>query len=315
MCAVTSWGKGLAPGQAAPVGHVSLLEMINETVGLLCEVIATLREKERGLQPNVLADRMAQAAKMFGQRLPDNFPEIGPTIPPDEKSWIASWLEAAETVANRWEMTSVPNRVHLFRIALRSDVLWPQYVAEIRALRETLEAEVQQVRIYRYPADKTSFILKWRIAWEVTLGAFPEIKDEIEAGVDCYAMGHNTACVFHMMRVAEAGLRAVADLVSVTELKNKNKPIEWGTWKEVLDAISAKLALVQNATAGPMKDADRAFYNGVDRDIRALQDCYRDKAMHLRDSFNDGEAQSAMIHVRELTERVAVRRANLGDAP
>ena len=43
-----------------------------------------------------------------------------------------------------------------------------------------------------------------------------------------------------------------------------------------------------------------AFYEPVLSDLRAIQSLYRDQTMHLRDMYDDGEAQSAMFRVQQL---------------
>ncbi len=40
---------------------------------------------------------------------------------------------------------------------------------------------------------------------------FPTASADIEEAGNCYAVGRNTACVFHLMRVMEIGIRALAD--------------------------------------------------------------------------------------------------------
>jgi hypothetical protein len=74
-----------------------------------------------------------------------------------------------------------------------------------------------------------------------------------------------------------------------------------------LRAIEQQLSAIRNATAGPKKDAALAFYNGAVSDLRALQDLYRDRTMHLRESYDEGQAQSAMHRVHSLLDNLASR--------
>ena len=98
-------------------------------------------------------------------------------------------------------------------------------------------------------------------------------------------MGHNTACVFHMMRAAEVGLRAIAKERKVTKVRART-PIEWGTWNDVHQAIEQQLPVIRQATAGPKKDGALAFYNSTAiGDLRALQDLYDEVTMHLRETY------------------------------
>jgi hypothetical protein len=75
---------------------------------------------------------------------------------------------------------------------------------------------------------------------------------------------HHTASVFHCMRVAEVGLRALARERQIT--LPKGKPLEWGQWQEILTAVNESIngagGIAKTAKAGPAKDAALSFYNG-----------------------------------------------------
>jgi hypothetical protein len=73
---------------------------------------------------------------------------------------------------------------------------------ELKPLLEALEDDLQKKFFYHYPRQKAITLLRIRIDWAASLGAHPS---EVDAGVDCYAIGQYAACVFHMMRVAEIG--------------------------------------------------------------------------------------------------------------
>jgi hypothetical protein len=45
----------------------------------------------------------------------------------------------------------------------------------------------------------------------LVLDVFPATNLDIVQGVDCWALGHATASVFHMMRILETGLRWIAE--------------------------------------------------------------------------------------------------------
>ncbi len=155
-----------------------------------------------------------------------------------------------------------------------------------------------------YDKKRLVFLREMPTAWNEVFTAFKSATVEIEEGIDCYALGHNTACVFHMCRVAEIGLRAIAKERGIKTLK-RNKPVEWGTWGEVFRALDGEISKIRNKPAGPAKDAALGFYEKILSDLRAIQSLYRDPTMHLRDSYDDGQAQSAMFRVRELMAMLA----------
>jgi hypothetical protein len=144
--------------------------------------------------------------------------------------------------------------------------------------------------------------------WKTIVDAFPSAKREIETGVDCFAMGDYPGSVFHMMRIAELGLRTIAKERGIKGLgKKKPKPIEWGTWQESFDAIENQLAAIRRASLGPKRDAALSFYDTALSDLRTLRGLYRDPTMHFRETYDKGEAASAMFRVNSLMQSLSTK--------
>jgi hypothetical protein len=120
-------------------------------------------------------------------------------------------------------------------------------------------------------------------------------------------LGHYTAAIFHFMRIAEYGLRALAKERKVR--LGKGKPIEWGTWNDlILQIDKAAREFAQKRRAGPRKDAALNFYSGAVANFNGFKDQYRNSTMHVRKSYEREEAGMAMRKVRdfmnELSEKV-----------
>jgi hypothetical protein len=146
--------------------------------------------------------------------------------------------------------------------------------------------------------------------WETIVAKFKSSKREIEAGMDCFAFGDFPGCVFHMMRIAELGLRAIARERGVRSLRGKRgqpKPIEWGTWQDVFEAIEKKVSEIHNATQGPDRDDALAFYQTALSDLRLMRSLYRDPTMHFRETYDKGEAYSAIFRTNTLMNMLAKR--------
>ena len=197
---------------------------------------------------------------------------------------------------------------HLSRLELMLTISASTYgmvLQELTELWNSIDHDTYSQFFCHYPARKAEFLLEIERKWDVPLKAFPSARTEIEQGIDCYALGHNAACVFHMSRVGEIALRIIARERGVKKVKN-NVPVAWGTWGVVLSAIQGRVNFVRNKPAGPKKDTALSFYDKVLSDLRALQ-TFRDQTMHLHKTFDDGEAQSAMFRARELMTILATR--------
>jgi hypothetical protein len=129
-----------------------------------------------------------------------------------------------------------------------------------RALSDAVETELKQYLYYQYPRHKGEKLLSWQADWQTTLLSFAEIKIDVFCATDCYALNHNTASIFHSMRVAEWGLRALA---SERQIKlAKDKPLEWGTWQEIIRALDDEIKVIGAKKPGPAKDAALEFTAG-----------------------------------------------------
>ena len=164
---------------------------------------------------------------------------------------------------------------------------WSEVNARGRALRNAILNELKGYHFYQYPRDKGQKLAAWLNDWGAAPhGVPPDIKVDVFCAVDCYALAHNTASVFHSMRVAEHGLRALAKERRVK--LPRNKQIEWGTWQEIIKALDDEIRLIGTTKkAGWAKDAALEFYSGARADLNGFKDEYRNLVSHVRASYDD----------------------------
>lgn len=142
----------------------------------------------------------------------------------------------------------------------------------------------------------------WAQIWK----QFPAAQADCEEAVYCYALERDTASVFHSMRVAEIGLRALARRMKIKLPKNKR--LEWAQWQEILREMSAKTDLItRTAKAGPAKDALLEFYNGAIGQFYGFKDEFRNQVMHVRRTYDDFDSERALVRVRDFMEKLAGR--------
>src|SRR3981189_3006227 len=85
----------------------------------------------------------------------------------------------------------------------------------LQRLRDEIRAGSSNHFFFHYPKELAALLSSIKDDWADAIAVLPELEREIQAGVDCYAMGDYPGCVFHMMRIAEAGLREIARDVGV----------------------------------------------------------------------------------------------------
>lgn len=227
----------------------------------------------------------------------------------EDKKRISSWLEFAKTVCTSLFMSAALHRVDLFSNRLATPMKGADFVADVRALREAIEGDSQAIYFHHYEPVKVAELLAFKDRWAPILEKFKTAEKDAWAAIHCWAIGQGTACVFHMMRVAEYGLRALAKERRVVI---KNRPIEWATWEAVITAIETKVRQIASRKAGKARGAALDFYSGALGEFTSFKDVYRNNVMHTRDHYDPDRAKSVMLQVREFMFRLSQK---IGDDP
>ena len=137
--------------------------------------------------------------------------------------------------------------------------------------------------------------------------AFPSAVPDLRAAFDCYATENNTACVFHLMRAVEHGLRAFAVAVGV---QTTGLPLEHQQWQRVIEQAEARIRDAKpESWSQPAKERGLAFLQTAVADFRAFKDSVRNLVMHARPSgtYDEHHALSILNRVLESLARLATR--------
>lgn len=184
---------------------------------------------------------------------------------------------------------------------------WREFKLLISAVRSEMEDRVfvcipQHLAEYYESSDLIS---------DKVVGAFPKASEEIRVGGTCLAAGLYTACVFHNMRAAEIGLRALA---AYRPIKIKNdKAIEFAEWREILDGLGGAARDIENLpNETPDKDALSQFYSEAAAQFRFFKNGWRVRVAHARATYNEPQAKEVIDHVRSFFETLASRLKEVG---
>jgi len=129
---------------------------------------------------------------------------------------------------------------------------------------------------------------------------FGDANKDISAAGRCYAVEEWTACVFHCMRVLEYGLRMMAVRFNV--------PFHTDSWHTVLQGIEKEITSLRNKTG--LTDRDRleiTYYSEAATQFRHFKDAWRNHVSHARVSYDENEARTVLVHVREFMQHLATR--------
>ncbi|MFF0949085.1 hypothetical protein ACFYE9_15795 [Rhizobium leguminosarum] len=132
---------------------------------------------------------------------------------------------------------------------------------------------------------------------------FPIAIDDIAESGKCLALDQGTAAVFHLMRVVEAGLRALAADLGIPYAPS------WEAYKKQLDKI---LDTNNYANLSADQKAKRPFYQDALGDVVAIKIAWRNPTMHIVKSYDTKQAAVVWSATESFMRHVA---ANLSPAP
>lgn len=127
--------------------------------------------------------------------------------------------------------------------------------------------------------------------------AFPSATDDIAEAGTCLALERSTACVMHLMRVAETGLKALAKTVGVPNPQN-----DWGTYiREIYKELEKQVK------AAGAQSADHQFYAEAAAQIDNVKRAWRNPSMHIDKSYPQPRAEEILLATKSLMTHLATR--------
>jgi hypothetical protein len=219
----------------------------------------------------------------------------------ETKAWMRQALSGIEGFCDRMCLDKTKARIAPFRDNMLESCNIETIEAEYEALYYALGNELSERKLVFIPPSFVQFLEQDALFDDAVNQAFPSAQPEIKDAGNCLAVGLPNAAIFHLMRVAELGLRALAKTLNV----KMPVQIEFATWGQVIDAIDKKLAQLKGQT--PAKSEKAQFYSGLILEIRAFSHLWRNPVMHARSRYDEPQAQSAFNHVRSFMQRLAER--------
>jgi hypothetical protein len=175
---------------------------------------------------------------------------------------------------------------------------------ELLSLRGSIEHQVAAREFYYVDPDLVEAYKNPLAGWGCVPEKFRHTKPDIEEASKCLALGRDTACVFHLMRVAELGLRRLANRLGVKKIGNK--PVEREQWQKVLTAIHTKAQALRGVTPTARTDKRLTYYSELAFDLQGAKDAWRNHMAHVRTPPRPKPPASlAYEHVRRMMCKLA----------
>jgi hypothetical protein len=124
---------------------------------------------------------------------------------------------------------------------------------------------------------------------------------ELDEAAKCLALGRSTACVFHLMRLMEISVRAVARCLGIPDPLPGDR--SWGKVLEnVRNGIKAKWPTVAARETG-----DGKLFDDLHAFLDAVKNPWRNSTMHPANKYTPEEAEHIFVAVRGFVTKLADR--------
>jgi hypothetical protein len=168
---------------------------------------------------------------------------------------------------------------------------------ELRALRQHVLDELEEFRfLLLSDQDAALFQSEEPLFGDDVFARFSVANDDIAEAGKCIALGRGTAAVFHLMRVMEAGLKALGKELGIPYAPS------WESYTKQIDNI---LDPAKYKSMPADKLAKRPFYEEVLGDVVAVKRAWRNPTMHIVKSYDVQQAKVIFEAVKSFMQHLA----------
>lgn len=180
---------------------------------------------------------------------------------------------------------------HILKSRSSADLL-----TSLVGVRRSMQAELKR-KVFFGPAQAyVKYYDSDDLFGDTVFWAFSSAYEDIVEAGNCLALERPTACVMHLMRVLEIGLKSLAAALNV-EAQN-----DWGTY---LRKIEAELdSRVKTAGA---RSEDEQFYAEAALNFDRLRRAWRNPTMHPEKTYSQERAEEILLAVKSFMAHLATK--------
>jgi hypothetical protein len=164
----------------------------------------------------------------------------------------------------------------------------------------------ERATYYEYPEDTAKWNETEKAIDGPIRGRFTTAATEIVAARRSYAVAQYTACVFHLMRACEVGLKALYKTLNIASPKLADS---WGNLLRPMDEQLKKNAKDRYGEWATNPD----FFDQATNDVRAIKRAWRDSTMHIESDYDESEALKALNAVTSFFEHLSEKLDQAGN--
>lgn len=225
-------------------------------------------------------------------------------LSPDEAKSKISASESSDLVHHMTVATNMAEEMSLDAVAVLLERMWLNHKRgylkgelydDVKNLRSRIEDQLKSRLFLFIEPSRASYYKHLQLFGQQVNDNFPSAIDDIQDAGNCLALGQGTACVMHLMRVMEAGLKALAK-----GLKIPYAP----SWESYLSQIEKNIG-AKHASKSPAWKKKEKFYRDLSGDLLTIKQAWRNPTMHIERRYEVDEAEVIFKAVCTLMKRMA----------
>lgn len=209
----------------------------------------------------------------------------------DSLDKITATLIEMRAECDKLDLTSTADLISHIELAVKGKgYSYADIFNHLDTLSVLFAKELRGRTCFRIAEDKDKYFQKDDLFGPKVSKAFGSCVDEIRNAGTCYALEQDEACVFHLMRILERSLGALASRSSV--------PFDHDNWHNIIEQLEAAIRKMDSATFGTDWKDKQKFYARAASQFMFFKDAWRNHVMHVRDVFDEGKTRSVFDSVR-----------------
>jgi hypothetical protein len=178
-------------------------------------------------------------------------------------------------------------------------------------LKSSILHSLQKKKLLQVSQDQFEFLEEDALFGPAVKNRFPSASRDIKAAGDCFAAECSAAAVFHLMRVAEVGLRS---LVRDRRVPLADRQLSDREWSLVSKKLEIAVFQLRTAPATRWRGADQAkerqvaFYSDLLQELRSFDEAWKNHVSHPGAAifYSRDQAGEILKHVRSFMQKLTL---------
>ena len=234
----------------------------------------------------------------LGLSVPSPPPPAPTTLTENERDDIKSILGLLENMCRSIEIISISKDIG--RATSDSGLLFVDRARmqfHVEHITARISDELQQQNFLHISSDKVEYYSQLDLFGEEVGKKFPKTAEDLTNAGSAYALGLNTACVFHLMRAMEHCVQRFGRKLRVTiDVKNES-------WANIMDHVNNQVkALPAGKRHTKAQNTRKQKYALAADRLDHVRLVWRNDVMHPKATYDEQEAFDVLTSVKAFLE-------------